>query len=94
MKDFKELKLSESIVKISLWSYDFSDIEIEKFLEIKNSKESFEIYEKELLLAKLNDQEKEIFEKLKSDYINSSKVLEKLEKANENRSNTRRYYKS
>lgn len=72
------------IIKMKLLSYNFKDEEIEKYLELEdkseNDKGNFKehYYQQKALLARLNKEEKEIFEKLKQDYFNVKNVMNKL----------------
>lgn len=72
------------IIKMKLLSYNFKDEEIEKYLELEDKLESDKdnfkehYYQQKALLARLNKEEKEIFEKLKQDYFNVKNVNNKL----------------
>ncbi|MBD8083027.1 hypothetical protein [Chryseobacterium caseinilyticum] len=70
--------------KLKLLSYNFTAEEIKKYLEL-NSKmedddENFEesYYQQKALLARLNEEERKIFEKLKQNYFSIQNIFNKL----------------
>lgn len=70
---------------MKLLSYNFAEDEIKKHLELERKMEdendNFEeyYYQQKALLARLNKEEKEIFENLKQDYFNVQSVINTLE---------------
>ncbi|WP_294322882.1 hypothetical protein [uncultured Chryseobacterium sp.] len=73
-----------SEIKIKMLSYNFSNEEIEKYLDLENEsdhdKDNFYeyYYQQKAVLAKLNDEERKTFETLKQDYFNVKKIMDKL----------------
>jgi len=75
--------------KVKLLSYNFTEDEIKKYLELErkmeNENDNFEeyYYQQKALLARLDKEEKEIFENLKQDYFNVQNILNILEHKHE-----------
>ncbi|WP_294301224.1 hypothetical protein [uncultured Chryseobacterium sp.] len=73
-----------SDIKIMMLSYNFSNEEIEKYLDLERKSDHdkgnfYEFYyQQKAVLARLNDDEKETFEMLKQDYFNVRKIMDKL----------------
>lgn len=73
-----------SEIKIKMLSYNFSNEEIEKYLDLESKsdhdKDNFYeyYYQQKAVLAKLNDEERKTFETLKQDYFNVRKIMDKL----------------
>ncbi|KNB62153.1 hypothetical protein [Chryseobacterium sp. Hurlbut01] len=71
-------------IKMKLLSYNLNDSEIESYLKLENmeenDKDNFDeyYYQKKALLARLNEKDRQTFERLKQDYFNIQKVINKL----------------
>lgn len=75
--------------KVKLLSYNCTEDEIKKYLELErkmeNENDNFEeyYYQQKALLARLDKEEREIFENLKQDYFNVQNILNILEHKHE-----------
>ena len=87
-KQFQDDSKTESLHifydKLKLLSYNCTEEEIKKYLEfnrkMEDDNENFEesYYQQKVLLARLNEEERKIFEKLKQNYFNIQNILNKL----------------
>ncbi len=72
--------------KIELWSYDIEDKDIEEYLDLeKKIKEEAENilelrYKQKSILAKIKENEREDYQRIKSDYFNLKKIVEEIDK--------------
>lgn len=75
-----------SDIKIKMLSYNFSNEEIEKYLDLEtksdHDKDNFYeyYYQQKAVLAKLNDEERKTFETLKQDYFIVRRIIDKFNK--------------